>query len=694
MTTKPFLLEIGLEELPARFVTPAIEQLEEKMTMWLKENGLAYQSIHTYSTPRRLALLIKGLADKQADVTGEAKGPAKKIALDEQGNWTKAAIGFARGQKVELDQLKLKELNGTEYVFAETFVKGETTVALLPQLEQLIRQLTFAKKMRWNSYDLRFARPIRWLVAIYDKDVVPFSITEVSTSDQTRGHRFLGEAITVTNPLDYEKLLLEQYVIVDAGKRKEAIVNQIKDIERDNQWVIPIEDQLLEEVTNLVEYPTALSGSFETKYLQLPKEVLITTMREHQRYFPVETKEGELQAYFVTVRNGNEANIDTVSKGNEKVLRGRLADAAFFYSEDQKANLSELNKKLDAIVFHESIGTTGEKVIRTKELATWLASQVSDDEALKQTVERAASFAKFDLVTHMVGEFPELQGRMGQDYAEKAGESKEVARAIYEQYLPRFAKDRTPDSISGAILSIADKLDTVVACFAIGLIPTGSQDPYALRRQATGIIQVLLDKNVNLTLEELIEFSLDLISKKGFMTADVESTKEELIRFFTGRLKFLMTDLGYRYDVVDAVLASPLVDTHSMFAKAAELNDQINTGNFKGVTESLSRVTNLAKKAETSTVVSEEWFENDAEAKLLSTTVKVELGLAKAWAEKDAAKAYELLASCRPVIDTFFEETMVMTDDEMVRNNRLALLRRLAVSIQSYADFQQIVFAS
>lgn len=291
------------------------------MTMWLKENGLAYQSIHTYSTPRRLAVLIKGLADKQADVTGEAKGPAKKIALDEQGNWTKAAIGFARGQKVELDQLKLKELNGTEYVFAETFVKGETTVALLPQLEQLIRQLTFAKKMRWNSYDLRFARPIRWLVAIYDKDVVPFSITEVSTSDQTRGHRFLGEAITVTNPLDYEKLLLEQYVIVDAGKRKEAIVNQIKDIERDNQWVIPIEDQLLEEVTNLVEYPTALSGSFETKYLQLPKEVLITTMREHQRYFPVETKEGELQAYFVTVRNGNEANIDTVSKGNEKVLR-------------------------------------------------------------------------------------------------------------------------------------------------------------------------------------------------------------------------------------------------------------------------------------------------------------------------------------------------------------------------------------
>lgn len=694
MTTKPFLLEIGLEELPARFVTPVIEQLKAKMQAWLKDNGLSYDSIQAYSTPRRLAILIEGLVEKQADVTGESKGPAKKIAQDEEGNWTKAAIGFARGQKVDLDQLTIKELNGTEYVFAETFVKGQATIDLLPQLEQLIVQLSFAKKMRWNTYDLRFARPIRWLVAMYDIEIVPFSITEVATSDQTRGHRFLGETVTITNPLEYEQLLLEQYVIVDATKRKDAIVTQIKEIEQANEWVIPIEENLLEEVTNLVEYPTALYGSFEEKYLDLPKEVLITTMREHQRYFPVETVEGALQAYFVTVRNGNEANIETVSKGNEKVLRGRLADAAFFYSEDQKADLSQLNQKLDSIVFHEAIGTTGQKVVRTKEIAAWLANQLADDDTLTETVERAASLAKFDLVTHMVGEFPELQGRMGQDYAEKAGESKEVARAIHEQYLPRFAKDRTPESTAGAILSIADKLDTVVSCFAIGLIPTGSQDPYALRRQATGIVQILLDKNFSLTVDALVEFAIDHISNKGFMTTDVESTRDELMRFFSSRIRFMMIDAGYRYDVVDAVLASPFVDIYSMYEKAAVLNEQINTVIFKEVTESLSRVTNLAKKAETSDGVTEEWFENDAEAKLLSMTVEVELGLAKAWEQKDARKAYKLLASCRPVIDAFFEETMVMTTNDVVRNNRLALLRRLAASIHSYADFQQIVFAT
>ncbi|MFP7335579.1 glycine--tRNA ligase subunit beta [Shouchella clausii] len=691
---KPFLLELGLEELPARFVTPSITQLAEKVQAWLDDKGLSYGEIHSYATPRRLAVLVENLADRQPDIHDETRGPALKIAKDESGAWTKAALGFAKGQGVETSQLEIKAVNGTDYVFAKTHKKGEKTSVLLPELKELITGLTFPKSMRWNTYSLRYARPIQWLVALYGEDVIPFSINGIETGRNTTGHRFLGTNFPLENPIEYADALKRHYVIADADERKAAIVSQLKQMEEEHSWIVPIDEALLEEVTQLVEYPTALSGSFDDSFLALPKEVLITTMREHQRYFPVEAKDGRLLPYFITVRNGNEEFIENVAKGNEKVLRARLSDAAFFYHEDQKISLQAANAKLDNIVFHEAIGTMGEKVARIGELSTWLAGEANLGAQERQTVERAAAIAKFDLVTYMVGEFPELQGRMGQEYAEKAGETPQVAKAIYEQYLPRFAGDKVPETEAGAVLALADKLDTVVSCFSIGLIPTGSQDPYALRRQATGIIHILLQTEMPLTLKNMAVHALDSIAKKGFMTEKVETTKQELISFFANRLKHVMLEAGFRYDIVDAVLAAPLVDVYTMFAKARLLTERAEDREFKEVTESLSRVTNLAKKAPKGGLISEDLFENETESRLLAATLEVEFGLAEAWKIKDAFAAYQALAQCRDTINTFFDHTMVMADNEAIRNNRLALLDRLAKSIQSYADFQKIVFSA
>ncbi|GAF22946.1 LOW QUALITY PROTEIN: glycyl-tRNA synthetase beta chain [Bacillus sp. JCM 19047] len=693
MDRKPFLLEIGLEELPARFVTDAVKQLEQNVQQWLKEQKLEYSRTQAFSTPRRLAIIIHDLASKQEDSSSKAKGPAKKIALDDNGDWTKAALGFARSQKVEPEALTIEAHKGVEYVFATSFSEGVQTVDILPSLEKVIMSLNFPKRMKWHTFDLRYARPIRWLIAMYGQEVIPFSIAEVKTSQTTRGHRFLGdEEIEIATPESYETRLLENYVIVDAKKRKQAIRSQLKDMEATKDWVIPVNEDLLEEVNNLIEYPTALSGGFEEKYLQLPKEVLITTMREHQRYFPVESTEGALLPYFVTVRNGNEEHIENVSKGNEKVLRGRFADAAFFYEEDQKLSIEDWNKKLETVVFHESIGTIAEKVTRTKELAVWLARKEALSAEEVTLVERAASIAKFDLVTNMVGEFPELQGQMGQDYALKSNEHAQVARAIYEQYLPRFSNDILPQTAVGSILSLAEKLDTVLSCFAIGLIPTGSQDPYALRRQANGVVQILLETKSAFSM--IIEHWVDTLNKKGFMTAGVESTKEEAIQFFLSRFKHLMIDSGYRYDVVEAVLSAPIVDVYSMFAKAEAINEQLNEPAFKKAVEALSRVTNLAQKAETDTTIDESLFENESETKLLAATVEVEMSLVEAWKQHDAIAAYNILEACQDAIHSFFEQTMVMVEDPDVRANRLALLKRLAHSIQSFADFQQIVFSS
>lgn len=478
MSARDLLLEIGLEELPARFVTNSMNQLAKKVSNWLAEKQITHGEVTAFSTPRRLAIFIKNVSEAQADIHEEARGPAKKIAQTDTGEWSKAAIGFTKGQGMSVDDIYFKEIKGVEYVHVNKFIEGKQTIELLPELENIVTSLTFPKNMRWANNDLRYIRPIKWLLALFGSEVIPFSITNVETSQTTMGHRFLGEQIEITEPSEYEEKLMAQYVIVNPEKRKEKIVSQLRTIERENNWVIPIDEDLLEEVNNLLEFPTALFGRFEDHFLQLPEKVLVTSMREHQRYFSVRNKEGELLPYFVTVRNGNADHLDNVARGNEKVLKARLADAEFFYEEDERTEIATALMKLQTVVYHEEIGTITDKMTRVRQLTNMLTTELSFSNEECQYAERAAEICKFDLVSQMVNEFPELQGFMGEKYALLKGENPHVAKAIDEHYQPRHADDQPPESNIGAVLSIADKLDTIVSFFAIDVIPTGSQDPY------------------------------------------------------------------------------------------------------------------------------------------------------------------------------------------------------------------------
>ncbi|WP_227934940.1 glycine--tRNA ligase subunit beta [Alkalihalobacillus deserti] len=693
MSKRDFLLEIGLEELPARFVTDSMNQLKEKVETWLKNERLEYSEIQAFATPRRLAVIIEGLAENQPNIEEEAKGPAKKIAFDENGNWTKAAAGFARGQGVSTDSLYFKEIKGVEYIYANKYIQGKKTIELLPALKELITSLHFPKNMRWGNNDLRFARPIRWLVAMYGKEVIPFSITSIKTGSKTYGHRFLGNEIEISEPSEYVTSLLAEYVIVNPEERKRGIRNQIESMTEGNNWLVSIDESLLEEVTHLVEYPTALSGSFDKSFLQLPKEVLITSMREHQRYFPVQDHSGDLLPYFITVRNGDHKHLDNVSKGNEKVLRARLSDAAFFYAEDQKLKITDALTRLEQIVYHEELGSIGDKVRRVGEAVTKMSQLLAVDEKTEKTASRIAEIGKFDLVTQMVNEFPELQGRMGEVYADLAGEKKEVAQGINEHYRPRFAGDTSPSTLAGTIVSLAEKLDTISTCFAIGLIPTGSQDPYALRRQAAGIVQMVNDHKLDVSLEQLVSISLEVAESRKLLKSEAGEIKSDLLEFFKLRVKALLQEQGVQYDVVDAVLNDQIGHIPTLITKSVIISELHQEEAFKKVVEALSRVTNIAKKAKDSGAIDVDLFEKEEEKQLYTLYEELSIQVEQALKQGNAKKAYEALASSEPIINQYFDHIMVMTEKREVRDNRLNQMRELSKIIRSFAQFQAIVFA-
>ncbi|WP_026692865.1 glycine--tRNA ligase subunit beta [Peribacillus kribbensis] len=690
MTNRDVLIEIGLEEMPARFVTSSMNQLAEKIEAWLHERQIEFSGITAFSTPRRLAVSIKGTAQFQKDVNEEAKGPAKKIALDQEGNWSKAAMGFARGQGVTVEDLFFKELNGVEYVYVNKFIKGQEVRNLLPELKDLITSLTFPKNMRWADEDLRFVRPIKWLMALYGEEIIPFSIAGVQTGNETRGHRFLGESSVIQTAGEYEAKLKSQKVIADPAERKQMILSQIKQIEKDQNWTIPVDEELLEEVNNLVEYPTALFGTFEEEFLELPEEVLVTSMKEHQRYFPVKNKEGKLLPFFVTVRNGNDEHLDIVARGNEKVLRARLADAAFFYNEDKKTSIEDSLKKLESIVYHEELGTLAEKVTRVRKLTSLIAETWGLNAEEQKLADRAAEISKFDLVTHMVYEFPELQGHMGEKYALLKGEDARVAAAINEHYMPRNAEDSVPSSSIGSIVSLAEKLDTITACFSIGIIPTGSQDPYALRRQASGIVSILAENNTDVRLEELLESALSIIEEEKLAKDSVENIKKELLTFFKARVKHLLNERKVRYDLIDAVLENEIGSVSSLVERAEVLEAKRSSEGFKETVEALSRVMNISSKAEIDVAIDENLFENSYESGLNKKYMSI---LDEYASVKSEEERYEVLASLQPEIEEYFEHTMVMADDETIRNNRLALLSAVTKAIRQFAEWNKIITA-
>lgn len=688
MAKRDLLLEIGLEEMPARFVTDSINQLASKVEKWLEEKKVPHGGISAFSTPRRLAVLVKDVSETQEDIHEEAKGPARKIAQNEAGEWSKAAVGFSRGQGMDVDDIYFKEINGIEYAHVNKFIKGAETASILPELKDIAESLTFPKNMRWADRDMRYVRPIKWIMALFGQDVIPFEIAGVPASNWTLGHRFLGEKVELTEPAEYEKSLLGQFVLVNAEERKSGIRSQIERLAEENNWVITVDEDLLEEVTNLVEYPTALFGKFEEEFLEIPEEVLITSMKEHQRYFPVKSAEGKLLPYFVTVRNGDHNHLEQVAKGNEKVLRARLADAAFFYQEDQKMDIESALQKLGSIVYHEEIGTLAEKVERVRKLANELAESLSLNPEEKKTVDRAAEISKFDLVSQMVYEFPELQGFMGEKYAAQKGEDAAVAKAINEHYMPRNAEDSAPESNEGAVLAVAEKLDTISSFFAIGMIPSGSQDPYALRRQAAGIVQILAVKGWKLELEEVIKKSLALVKESGVGKKEEEQVYDELLSFFKLRIKHTLQERSIRYDIIDAVLSGKIGSMASLIKRAEVLNAHKGEDGFKESMEALSRVLNIASKAEHPAAVDQGLFENKEETELYSRFLEVSAKIGNGVEEEEY---YMLLVSMRPEIGAYFENTMVMADNTALKENRLSMMAEIASLIQAFAKVNEIV---
>lgn len=682
---RDLLLEIGLEELPAQYVLRSEKQLGERVAAFLTDARIHFGNVTVYSTPRRLAVLVRDVAENQQDLTETLRGPAKKIAQDNEGNWSKAAAGFARGRGLSVDDLYFAEEKGVEYVFANRHEAGQPTTSLLNGLEEVVRGMTFPKNMKWGTSSLRYMRPIRWLVALFGTEQIDFEIEGVKTGNVTRGHRFLSKGdVTIESPAEYAAVLEREFVAVSYEERRGRIERQISQLADEQGWTVPLDASLLEEVTNLVEWPTALYGEFDASYLELPEEVLITTMKEHQRYFPVYIGE-TLQHYFVTVRNGNAEHLQNVSKGNEKVIRARLADAVFFYEEDKKTKIDDQLVRLDRIVFHEKLGTTGDKVRRVEQLALTLAPLFKANEA---TVARAAKIHKFDLVSQMVYEFTELQGVMGEKYALQQGEDEEVAAAIREHYMPRFAGDASPATSTGATLALADKLDSIAAFFGVGMIPSGSQDPFALRRQAQGVVQILGDWNVDLSIDKLLSQVVESQVEAGLYDADKEQVKAQLKDFFLLRLKYRLQERQVRYDVIDAVLTTSL--TVEQLDARAEAVQSMLSNDAKPLIEQLTRVVNIARKGEAGQV-DPSLFESDEE-KTLHTAVETTLPETNTAVENgDYTRAITSLRVLEQPISAYFENTMVMSDVDAIRRNRLHEMKRLAATIERVADFSALV---
>ena len=687
-----FLMEIGLEEIPAHVVTPSAAQLVEKTEKFLKEQRMDFDEVQTYSTPRRLTVKVTGLADKQPDIQEEAKGPAKKIAYDKDGNWSKAAQGFARGQGVSVDDIFFKELKGTEYVYVKKFIEGKAAADVMQGMRDVAMDLKFPTMMRWGTNDFQYVRPIRWIVAMLDDQVIPFKILNIESGNVSQGHRFLGKPVELKSADDYVEALRAEKVIVDAAERKSMIRSQINDLAQKNNWKIVIDEDLLEEVNNLVEYPTVFAGSFDEKYLSVPDQVLITSMKDHQRFFYVTDQNGKLLPNFVSVRNGNTEYLENVVQGNEKVLTARLEDAKFFYEEDQKQSIADYVERLKKVMFHDKIGTIYEKMARVRLLAAQIGKFVGLNDQELADLDRAAQIYKFDLVTGMVGEFAELQGVMGEIYARLQGENDNVAAAIREEYMPTSAEGELPTTKVGAVLSIADKIDSIQAFFAAGMIPSGSNDPYALRRQALGIVRIALARNWKLSVPMMLKFVENAMNERPDLYKNIMPGDEQkdMQQFIIDRLAQIMNgDKQLRHDVLDTVVANPENAFVDIEEAAKILGKHLEDDDFKETIEALTRVGRMAKKApnfEDDAVLKAELFENESEKKLAEAVKKV----ATAFEQADLEEKFNQLASLKDPITDYFDSTMIMAKDEDVKQNRLLQLKQIADLTKDFGELDNL----
>ena len=672
---KDLLFEIGAEEIPAGFMPNILGQLKQLAETKLNDAHLPFESIATYGTPRRLALIVKGLADTSAEISERHKGPSASIAYDADGNATKAAIGFARGKGLDVADLVVED----GYIYAETKTAGVPAKDIVTDmLPQLITGLNFPKSMHWGNLDAKFVRPVRWLVALLDEEVIPVEFATVKSGNVTRGHRFLGaDEITIKNAASYVDTLKENFVMVDQDARRELISKQLHDIAASKNASIVWDDDLLEEINYLVEWPTALCGGFEESYLTLPDAAIITPMKDHQRYFPLVDQEGKLLPMFLTVRNGSNHSIEVVQAGNERVLRARLDDAKFFFNEDRKKPLIDRQDGLTKIVFQEGLGNLADKTERLLKLGRVFGEECGLHEDAAVVLERATELAKTDLTTGMVTEFTELQGVMGKEYALLDGESPEVAEAIFEQYLPRFAGDVLPQTEAGKVLSIIDKVDNIVATFSRGLIPTGSQDPYALRRQTIGILNILLGSEWNISLRPIFKASMELLNVPAEKQDELLGQVEE---FFTLRLKNIFLDREVPHHVIDLLLSNNELSVadaeglvNALLANRIDENVEL--------VQAYTRMYNLVKDVEY-TGVNSDLLKEDAEKALFEAASKASEASLAAWEANDYTAVVAVPATLVPAINKFFEDVMVMDKDEAIKSNRLQLVR-LAYSVMA-----------
>lgn len=672
---KDLLFEIGAEEIPAGFMPNILGQLKQLAETKLNDAHLPFESIATYGTPRRLALIVKGLADASAEISERHKGPSASIAYDADGNATKAAIGFARGKGLDVADLVVED----GYIYAETKTAGVPAKDIVTDmLPQLITGLNFPKSMHWGNLDAKFVRPVRWLVALLDEEVIPVEFATVKSGNVTRGHRFLGaDEITIKNAASYVDTLKENFVMVDQDARRELISKQLHDIAASKNASIVWDDDLLEEINYLVEWSTALCGGFEESYLALPDAAIITPMKDHQRYFPLVDQDGKLLPMFLTVRNGSDHSIEVVQAGNERVLRARLDDAKFFFNEDRKKPLIDRQDGLTKIVFQEGLGNLADKTERLLKLGRVFGEECGLHEDAAVVLERATELAKTDLTTGMVTEFTELQGVMGKEYALLDGESEEVAEVIFEQYLPRFAGDVLPKTEAGKVLSIIDKVDNIVATFSRGLIPTGSQDPYALRRQTIGILNILLGSEWNISLRPIFKASMELLNVAADKQEELLNQVEE---FFTLRLKNIFLDREVPHHVIDLLLSNNELSVadaeglvNALLANRIDENVEL--------VQAYTRMYNLVKDVEY-TGVNSDLLKEDAEKALFEAASKASEASLAAWEANDYTAVVAVPATLVPAINKFFEDVMVMDKDEAIKANRLQLVR-LAYSVMA-----------
>lgn len=685
------LLEIGTEEIPAGFIPQALQAMKALLEKDLKDHRIPFKEIRAMGTPRRLVLSCSEISPLQEGRVSQVIGPAKRIAFDEGGKPTKAAMGFARSQGVRVEDLEIVATEKGEYIAARKEEKGEETIQILSAvLPRLILAIPFPKSMRWMDLDITFARPIHWILALFDGQGIPFQIGNITSGRLSSGHRFMAPgSFPVKDPGEYIRRLRNSFVIVNPEERRELILAELKKAAAEVSGTIIQDDDLLETVTYLVEFPVALRGNFSKEFLALPREVLISAMREHQKYFSMVNASGELLPYFVAISNTKAKDPNIVRRGNERVLQARLSDAKFFFLEDQKTPLIQKLEGLKKVVYHSKLGTSYEKVTRICALAGYLADHLHP--ALKETVHRAALLCKADLITGMVGEFPSLQGIMGRVYARLSSEPEAVAEAIYEHYLPTAAGGALPVSHPGAMLSIADKLDTVAGCFGVGLIPTGTADPYALRRQTLGIIHIILDRKYHLSLEALIQKSLELLKEK--LQRPAKAVQGDLLEFFRGRIQNLLVSRGLSVDAVEAALTAGFMDLVDLEERAKALNDLKQEKDFEPLAIAFKRVVNISRDHLPGRV-EPRLFEKEVEKNLWDAYEIIGRTAMEKISRKDYRQALRDLSALRKPVDEFFEGVFVMAEDEKIKKNRLSLLGSIARLFFKIGDFTKITTAS